>query len=31
LPQLPLYIDESGFLRAQDGFDQPVGPGYFER
>jgi ubiquinol-cytochrome c reductase iron-sulfur subunit len=31
LPQLPLYIDESGFLRSQSGFDQPVGPGYFER
>jgi len=31
LPQLPLYIDSSGFLRAQAGYDQPVGPGYFER
>jgi ubiquinol-cytochrome c reductase iron-sulfur subunit len=31
LPQLPLYIDHSGFLRAQSGFDQPVGPGYYER
>jgi ubiquinol-cytochrome c reductase iron-sulfur subunit len=31
LPQLPLYIDSSGFLRAQAGYDQPVGPGYYER
>ncbi len=31
LPQLPLYIDRAGFLRAQSGYDQPVGPGYYER
>lgn len=31
LPQLPLYIDKNGYLRAQDGFDQPVGPGFWER
>ncbi|NNN15465.1 MAG: Rieske 2Fe-2S domain-containing protein [Acidimicrobiaceae bacterium] len=31
LPQLPLLIDSNGFLRAQAGFDQPVGPGYWER
>jgi ubiquinol-cytochrome c reductase iron-sulfur subunit len=31
LPQLPLFVDHSGFLRAQSGFDQPVGPGYYER
>ncbi|MGA2521394.1 MAG: Rieske 2Fe-2S domain-containing protein [Acidimicrobiales bacterium] len=31
LPQLPLWIDSQGFLRAQDGYDQPVGPGYWER
>ncbi len=31
LPQLPLHIDAQGFLRAQDGYDQPVGPGYWER
>ena len=31
LPQLPLYIDEAGFLRAQKGYDQPVGPGFWER
>jgi ubiquinol-cytochrome c reductase iron-sulfur subunit len=31
LPQLPLYIDGQGYLRAQDGYNQPVGPGYFTR
>lgn len=31
LPQLPLMIDSKGFLRAQAGFDQPVGPGFWER
>ncbi|MGH9046550.1 MAG: Rieske 2Fe-2S domain-containing protein [Acidimicrobiales bacterium] len=31
LPQLPLYIDSMGFLRSQAGYDQPVGPGYWER
>jgi ubiquinol-cytochrome c reductase iron-sulfur subunit len=31
LPQLPLYIDASGYLRAQTGFNQPVGPGFWER
>ena len=31
LPQLPLYIDEDGYFRAQDGYDEPVGPGYWER
>ncbi len=31
LPQLPLYIDSNGFLRAQAPYDQPVGPGYWER
>jgi ubiquinol-cytochrome c reductase iron-sulfur subunit len=31
LPQLPLYIDGSGFLRAQSGYDQPIGPGFWER
>ncbi len=31
LPQLPLYIDALGFLRAQAPYDQPVGPGYWER
>jgi ubiquinol-cytochrome c reductase iron-sulfur subunit len=31
LPQLPLYIDSAGYLRSQKGFDQPVGPGFWER
>lgn len=31
LPQLPLYIDSSGVLRSQSGFDEPVGPGFWER
>lgn len=31
LPQLPLYIDASGVLRSQSGFDEPVGPGFWER
>ena len=31
LPQLPLYVDASGYLRAQDGYNQPVGPGFWER
>ena len=31
LPQLPLYVDASGYLRAQKDYDQPVGPGFWER
>jgi ubiquinol-cytochrome c reductase iron-sulfur subunit len=31
LPQLPLYVDASGYIRAQNGYDQPVGPGFWER
>lgn len=31
LPQLPLYIDSAGYMRAQSDFDQPVGPGFWER
>lgn len=31
LPQLPLYVDTSGYLRAQRGYDEPVGPGFWER
>lgn len=31
LPQLPLYIDSSGYLRAQGGYDEPVGPGFWNR
>ncbi len=31
LPQLPLYFDDNGDLRAQGGYDQAVGPGFYER
>jgi ubiquinol-cytochrome c reductase iron-sulfur subunit len=31
LPQLPLMVDSSGYLRAAAGYNQPVGPGYWER
>jgi ubiquinol-cytochrome c reductase iron-sulfur subunit len=31
LPQLPLMIDAHGFIRAQAGFDEPIGPGFWER
>ena len=31
LPQLALMVDEDGYLVAQDDFDEPVGPSYWER
>jgi ubiquinol-cytochrome c reductase iron-sulfur subunit len=31
LPQLPLALDQEGFLIAQADFDEPVGPGYWNR
>lgn len=31
LPQLPITVDNEGFLVAKDGFDEPVGPSYWER
>ena len=31
LPQLPLSIDGEGFLVAQGDFDEPVGPGFWNR
>ncbi|MDA8277380.1 MAG: Rieske 2Fe-2S domain-containing protein [Actinomycetota bacterium] len=31
LPQLPIYFDANGNLRAQSGYLEPVGPGYWER
>ena len=31
LPQLPLMVDSNGYLRAQAGYSEPVGPGYWER
>ncbi len=31
LPQLPLAVDREGFLTAQADFDEPVGPGFWNR
>lgn len=31
LPQLPITVDAMGYLRARGGFDQAVGPGFWER
>jgi ubiquinol-cytochrome c reductase iron-sulfur subunit len=31
LPQLPIYADANGNLRASDGYNQAVGPGFWER
>ena len=31
LPQLPLYIDQAGYLRSQSDYHEPVGPGFWER
>jgi len=31
LPQLPIGVDSQGFLIATGGFDEPVGPSYWER
>jgi len=31
MPQLPLDVDEEGYLIAADGFNEPVGPSYWER
>ena len=31
LPQLPLAVDDEGYLIAQSGFNEPVGPSYWER
>jgi len=31
LPQLPIAVDEHGFLRARGDFPSPVGPGFWER
>jgi ubiquinol-cytochrome c reductase iron-sulfur subunit len=31
LPQLPLYVDENGLVRARSDFPEPVGPGYWNR
>ena len=29
LPQLPLEVGTDGFLRAQDDYSEPVGPGFW--
>ncbi len=31
LPQLPISVDAEGYLIAQEGFNEPVGPSYWER
>lgn len=31
LPQLAIYADSDGFLRAQHDYDEPIGPGFWER
>lgn len=31
LPQLPLGVDDEGYLIATDGFQEPVGPSFWER
>jgi ubiquinol-cytochrome c reductase iron-sulfur subunit len=31
LPQLPITVDEQGFLRAQSDFTEPIGPGFWNR
>jgi ubiquinol-cytochrome c reductase iron-sulfur subunit len=31
LPQLPLAVNAQGFLTAQHDFDEPVGPGFWNR
>ncbi|MCU1494668.1 MAG: Rieske (2Fe-2S) domain protein [Acidimicrobiaceae bacterium] len=31
LPQLPLYVDSQGYLRAQADYDEPIGPGFWYR
>lgn len=31
LPQLPIYVDAEGYIRAQSDFTEPVGPSFWER
>ena len=31
LPQLPLEVDDDGFLRAQSDYQEPIGPGFWDR
>jgi ubiquinol-cytochrome c reductase iron-sulfur subunit len=30
LPQLPLYIDKNGYIRAQSDYSEPIGPGFWD-
>lgn len=31
LPQLPIEVSEDGYLRASDGYSEPIGPSFWER
>jgi ubiquinol-cytochrome c reductase iron-sulfur subunit len=31
LPQLPLMLDDNGYLRARGGYGEPIGPGFWSR
>ncbi len=31
LPQLPIAVDDAGYLVASEGFNQPIGPSFWER
>jgi ubiquinol-cytochrome c reductase iron-sulfur subunit len=31
LPQLPLMVDDDGFLRSRRDYDEPIGPGFWDR
>lgn len=31
LPQLPLYVDDDGFLRSRSDYTEPIGPGFWDR
>lgn len=31
LPQLALMVDDEGYLASQGGYDEPIGPGFWER
>ncbi|MDE0572958.1 Rieske 2Fe-2S domain-containing protein [Demequina sp. B12] len=31
LPQLPIAVDDEGYIVAQNDFDEPIGPSYWER
>jgi ubiquinol-cytochrome c reductase iron-sulfur subunit len=31
LPQLPLEVDDEGYVRAQSDYHEPIGPAYWNR